>query len=185
MISRTSGERRNKNHCRSSLIPENMFTINAKYSDTVEVNAGIEKVRDFFVDVRNFIELMPGIESIHIDANGTAHWKIRADIPFVGSMKQKFDVRLTENSEERVEWSPAQGETKNLLRYAADFLEKGKNITLVHFSQAVELRRNSARDLHMLAGLAGESIISTEMSKRIAEMIKVFIGKAKDKLESE
>ena len=49
---------------------------------------------------------------------------------------------------------------------------------------AVELRRTSARELHMLAGLAGESIISNEMSKRIAEMITVFIDRAKAKLEN-
>ena len=32
-------------------------------------------------------------------------------------------------------------------------------------------------------GMAGESLISNEMSKRIAEMIKVFIDRAKEKLE--
>ena len=41
----------------------------------------------------------------------------------------------------------------------------------------------SARDLHYLAGLAGESLISSEMSKRIAEMIKIFIDRAKERLE--
>ena len=160
-----------------------MFTINAKYSDTVEVNANIKAVREFFSDIKNFIELMPGIESIHKDATGIAHWKIRADIPFIGSMTQKFDVQLTEDTESRIEWSPVVGETKNLLRYAAEFFEKGQDLTLVNFSQFVEMRRNSARELHMLAGLAGESIISGEMDKRIAEMIQNFTRKAKIKLE--
>jgi hypothetical protein len=35
----------------------------------------------------------------------------------------------------------------------------------------------------MLAGLAGESLISSEMSKKVTEMIKVFIQRAKEKLE--
>jgi hypothetical protein len=35
----------------------------------------------------------------------------------------------------------------------------------------------------MLAGLAGETVISNEMTKRITEMIKVFIQRAKDRLE--
>ncbi|HQY67423.1 MAG TPA: hypothetical protein PLD38_09095 [Pyrinomonadaceae bacterium] len=42
---------------------------------------------------------------------------------------------------------------------------------MVQFSQSAELRRRSARDLHLLAGLAGESLISSEMNKRIADMI--------------
>jgi hypothetical protein len=48
----------------------------------------------------------------------------------------------------------------------------------------VELRRRSARELHLLAGLAGETLISNEMAKKISEMIKVFIVRAKERLES-
>lgn len=161
-----------------------MFTVKAGYSDDIEVKSSIYKVREFFTDMNNFADLMPGIASIHTDAKGVAHWKIEADIPIVGSMIQKFAVQLTENNDERVEWFPVAVETQNFLRYSADFLEKAKNTTLVHFSQMVELRRKSARDLHMLAGLAGESIISNEMTKKITEMIRVFINRAKERLEA-
>ncbi len=160
-----------------------MFTVRAGYSDNVEVATSIERVRAFFADIKNFVDLMPGIASIHTDAKGITHWKIEAEIPVVGSMMQKFAVELAENSDERIEWFPIAVETQNFLRYSADFLEKAKNVTMVHFTQMVELRRKSARDLHILAGLAGESLISSEMSKRITEMIKVFIARAKERLE--
>ena len=160
-----------------------MFTIKAGYSDEIEFHSSIEKVRDFFCDFKNFADLMPGISSIHKDAKGVAHWKIEAEIPVVGSMMQKFAVELTEDSDERVEWFPIAVETQNFLRYSADFLEKAKNVTIVRFSQMVELRRKSARELHLLAGIAGESLISTEMSKKITEMIKIFIVRAKERLE--
>ena len=160
-----------------------MFTVKAGYSDDIELRTSVEKVREFFSDIRNFADLMPGIASIHTDAKGVAHWKIEAEIPFIGQMMQKFAVELAENSAERIEWFPVKVETQNFLRYSADFLEKARDVTLVHFSQMVELRRKSARDLHMLAGLAGETLISNEMSKRIAEMFKIFIQRAKEKLE--
>ena len=160
-----------------------MFTIHAKYSDQVEIKTNLEKVREFFSDIKNFVELMPSVESIHTDAKGIAHWTIRAEIPIVGAMMQKFNVQLEEDSEERIEWIPVAGESKNLLRYAADFVEKGTNSTLVRFTQAVEMRRDNARELHLLAGLAGESIISSEMSKKIAEMLKIFFSRAQEKLE--
>jgi hypothetical protein len=35
----------------------------------------------------------------------------------------------------------------------------------------------------MLAGLAGEGMISNEMTKKVTEMIKVFIQRAKERLE--
>lgn len=161
-----------------------MFTIRANYSDSVEVETSLEKARAFFLDIKNFVDLMPGVESIHVDARGVAHWTIRAEIPFIGAMTQKFAVEQTEDDEAIIEWSPATGEAKNLLRYAAEFLEKGKDLTLVQFSQAVEMRRKSARELHLLAGLAGEAVISGEMSKRIAEMLKLFVQRAKERLES-
>ena len=160
-----------------------MFTVRAGYSDNIEVKTNIERVREFFADIKNFVDLMPGIASIHTDAKGVAHWKIQAEIPVVGSMMQKFAVELAEDTEERIEWFPVAVETQNFLRYSADFLEKAKNVTMVRFSQMVELRRKSARDLHYLAGLAGESLISKEMSDRITEMIKTFINRAKERLE--
>ena len=160
-----------------------MFTIRADYRAQVEIGTSLEKVRRFFTDIRNFIEFMPSIEGIHADANGIAHWSIRAEVPLIGAFAQKFAVRLMENDEERVEWLPAFGETQNLLRYAAEFMEKSENLTLVNFSQNIELRRKSARELHTFAGLAGEAVISREMTKSLAEMMKVFIKRAKEKLE--
>ena len=161
-----------------------MFTIRAEYTDTQEVKASIKQVHEFFTDIKNFVELMPSVESIYADGQGIIHWKIRAEIPFAGAMIQNFAVELAENSEDRLEWIPTQGEQGNLLRYTADFLEKEKDVTVVRFAQIVELRRKSATDLHILAGLAGESIISSEMSKRIAQMIKIFVARAKERLES-
>jgi carbon monoxide dehydrogenase subunit G len=160
-----------------------MFTVKAGYSNDIEIMSSVDKVREFFLDIKNFAELMPGVQQVHTDAKGIAHWKVQTEIPLVGQILQKFALELSEASEQRIEWSPIRTEAENFLRYSADFLAKAKNVTLVHFSQMVELRRRSARDLHYLAGLAGESLISSEMSKRITEMIKVFIGRAKERLE--
>lgn len=160
-----------------------MFTVKAGYSNDIEIRSGIDQVREFFADITNFAKLMPGVDQVHVDAKGIAHWKVQAEIPVVGQMLQKFALELAESSDDRIEWSPVRSEAENLLRYSADFLEKAKNVTMVHFSQVVELRRRSARDLHYLAGLAGESLISSEMTKRITEMIRVFIEKAKERLE--
>lgn len=161
-----------------------MFTVKAGYSSDIEVVSGIAKVREFFGDIKSFAELMPGVIQAHTDANGIAHLKIQADIPLIGKMQQTFAVELTEDTEDRIEWSPIRIEAENFLRYSADFLEKAKGVTLIRFSQAVELRRKSARNLHYLAGLAGESLISHEMTKRFTELVQVFIDKAKKRLEN-
>ena len=161
-----------------------MFTIRTDFSDKFEVNAPIGKVREFFADIKNFIELMPNVESIHTTGDGTARWTIRADIPLIGAMRQSFVVGLAENTDERIEWIPKAGEKQNFLRYAADFVEKSADSTLVQFSQNVELRRNAARELHLLAGLAGESRVSQGMQREVAGMIRKFVQKAKEKMET-
>ena len=161
-----------------------MFTIRAATSDKFEVEIPIGKVREFFTDTRNFIELMPNVESILAGLDGSIRWTIRAEIPIVGAMRQSFSVELAENSDERIEWIPKAGEKQNLLRYAADFVEKNEGATLVKFSQAVELRRERARNLHLLAGLAGEAPISQAMQWEVSGMIKRFARKAKERLES-
>lgn len=161
-----------------------MFTIRAGFTDKIEIKTNIDKVRDFFSDIKNFVDLMPGVASIHTDSKGVAHWKIQADIPHIGQIMQRFELFLAENSEERLEWFPLKEETHNFMRYSADFLSKARDVTVIQFSQMVELRRKSGRELHMLAGLAGESLISSELSKKVQEMIKVFIQRAKERLES-
>ena len=61
---------------------------------------------------------------------------------------------------------------------------RGHNV-LIKVSQHVELRRAHARELHRLAALVGEGAISSEMQKRVAEMIKTFLERAQAKLEGE
>lgn len=160
-----------------------MFTIRAMHSETVSVRVGFSPVRDFFTNIRNFIELMPNIDSIWTDNQGVTHWQISTHIPFVGTFSERFPIVQTEHSNERVEWSPHQDEKLNLMKFAADFLPKGAVSTKVMLTQTIELRRNSPTDLHLLAGFAGESLISSEMTKSVAEMMQKFIGRAKERLE--
>ena len=161
-----------------------MFIIKAGYSDKFDVNAGIEKVREFFGENRYIVEMMDGVESIHTDGKGVTRWKIRAEVPLIFSLTVSFAVELAENDEDRIEWIPAKGETQNFLKYSAEFFEMDEDLTAVQLMQNVEIRRKSARELHPLAGLAGESLISGEMKRRIGEMVGKFINQAQRKLET-
>ena len=160
-----------------------MFRIKAEYSEQVELKTSIARARKFFGDLRNFTELMPGIESIKKEASGIIRWTVRADVPLLGAMRAAFAVEQTDDTPERIEWSPAPSENQNYLRYAADFEERGATRTLVRIVQRVELRRRHAKELHLLAGLIGESRISSEMQKRVTEMVKTFLQRASAKLE--
>jgi len=161
-----------------------VFRIKAEYSEQFELKTNLERARQFFGELRNVVDLMPGIENIRSEANGIKRWMVRTDVPMLGSMRAAFAVELTDDSPHRLEYSPAVGETSNFLRYVAAFEERGAK-TLVRIVQRVEMRRSSARDLHMLAGLLGEGRLSAEMQKRVAEMIKTFLQRARAKLEGQ
>src|SRR6478672_6340343 len=163
---------------------EQMFRIKASYADQLELRTTLEKAREFFGELRNFADLMPGIEGIRNEAGGIMRWVVRAEVPVIGAVGASFTVEKTEDSPERLEWSPARTEMKNYLRYAAAFEERGQKV-LIRFVQHVELRRKHAMDLHRLAILVGEGRISAEMQKRVREMIKTFLERARVKLEEE
>lgn len=161
-----------------------MFRIKASYKDQLELKTSLERAREFFGELRNFVDLMPGIEAIKKDASGIMRWVVRADVPVIGAVRANFAVAKTTDDPDRLEWSPIPGEAKNYLRYAAAFEERGHKV-LIRIAQHVELRRPHAKDLHLLAGLIGEGAISAEMQKRVAEMIKIFLERARAKLEGE
>ncbi len=159
-----------------------MFLVRAAYSEQLDLRASLERARAFFNDLRNFVELMPGVEKITSEAGGVVRWLIRADVPVIGSMRQAFAVAQSINSEDRIEWTPVANERKNLLRYTAVFEQLGE-ITRIRIEQRVELRRQSPRELHLLAGLAGESRLSAEMQKGVTEMMRTFLQRARARLE--
>ena len=161
-----------------------MFRIKASYTGQLELRTTLERAREFFGELKNFADLMPGIEGIRKESSGIVRWLVRAEVPVIGSVQASFAVRKTEDRPERLEWSPAGSEMKNYLRYAAAFEVRGHNV-LIKISQHVELRRPHARDLHSLAAFIGEGAISSELQKRITEMIKTFLERAQDKLEGE
>ena len=67
-----------------------MFTVKAGYSNDIEIRSSAERVREFFLDIRNFADLMPGVMQVHTDAKGIAHWRVQTEIPMVGQILQKF-----------------------------------------------------------------------------------------------
>src|SRR5256885_12834484 len=161
-----------------------MFRIKASYTGQVELKTTLDRAREFFGELKNFADPMPGNEGIRKESSGIVRRLVRAEVPVIGSVQASFAVRKTEDRPERLEWSPAGSEMKNYLRYAAAFEVRGHNV-LIKISQHVELRRSHARDLHRLAALVGEGAISSEMQKRVGEMIRTFLERAQTKLEGE
>src|SRR5438270_13711053 len=96
-----------------------MFAIRAAFDEQVEWRTSAERAREFFSDLRNYAELMPGVERITADALGVARWPIRAEARVVGSLRQAFSVFQAVDPPSGIECSPAAAESKNSLRCSA------------------------------------------------------------------
>ena len=77
-----------------------MFRIKASYADQLELRTTMEKAREFFGELRNFADLMPGIEGIRKEAGGIMRWVVRAEVPVIGAVHATFTVEKTEDSPE-------------------------------------------------------------------------------------
>jgi carbon monoxide dehydrogenase subunit G len=158
-----------------------MFKLKAEYREEFEVKSGLATAHAFFSDTDNFVRLMPGVEEISTLPDGSKRWIIRSEVPVVGSIPVKFQVRQTDDQSDRIEWSPIGGEKKNFLKYSISFEDKGQSLT-VHVDQRVELRRENASEFHALAGWIGESRLSAEMEKMLSGMMRTFLQKAREVL---
>ena len=158
-----------------------MFRVKSSFKTQFEIQAPVNKVRDFFRNLANFTDLLGGVDSIRRESGGIARWTIATDTP-VGRVRLSLPVRETSPHADVIEWSPALHENQNLLRYSLKFEER-KGVTLVRVSQQVELRRNRAWDLHPGVGLMGEARLSSALERRINEAIEGFLARVKEKLE--
>jgi carbon monoxide dehydrogenase subunit G len=158
-----------------------MFRVKSSFKKELEINAPLEKVRDFFADLQNLADMLWGVESIHREP-GLARWTIATDTP-VGRIRFSFPVRETSPNPNVIEWSPALNETKNLLRYSLKFANS-KRTTQVDISQQVELRRKRAWDLHPGVALMSEARLNSALQRRINAAIEDFLVRVKEKLET-
>jgi hypothetical protein len=159
-----------------------MFIIKSNVTETFEVQTSLIKAQKFYSDSKNYVELMPNVESIGTDAQGTVRWNIAVDVPLVGRWKMPFAVEFL-TTDNLVEWHPSPVEKQNYLMCVTRLVEKNENSVAVTISHNLELRRNKASEFHPLAGFAGENMISGEMKSEVAKMLKLFIKSSKQRLE--
>lgn len=160
-----------------------MFKVRAEFREDLEIGAGRERVREFFGDLENFVRLMPGVESIGEEAEGVLRWTVFVDVGLVGTLRGSFRIVQIDNQPLRIEWGPAPDEKKNLLRYGVSFEERSSSRTLVRVALRVELRRQRASELHLMAGLLGEGRVSASVQERVNQMMKAFLKRARAQLE--
>ncbi len=102
-----------------------MFRVKSSFKTQLEIQAPVNRVRDFFRNLSNFTDLLGGVDSIRRETGGIARWTIATDTP-VGRVRLSLPVRETSPRADMIEWSPAINENQNLLRYQIKFEEQSR-----------------------------------------------------------
>ena len=160
-----------------------MFTIKSNVTQSFEILTSFANALKFFSNDENYVQLMPNLESINTDAKGITRWNVAVEVPLIGRWKMTFAVDFL-TTEDTIEWFPASIEQQNYLRCVTQLVKKGENLISGQISHNLELRRSQAADFHMLAGMAGEKMISSEMQNEVSRMLKTFLQKSKERLEN-
>lgn len=159
-----------------------MFIIKSNVNEKYEFQSSLENIWNFFAHGNNYVEFMPNLDSIHTDGRGISRWNVSVNVPLIGSWKMAFAVDFLA-SDDIIEWHPSITEKQNFLRCVTHLVERNNNFVEVRVSLNLELRRAQAKEFHLLAGMAGESLISQEMQTEVTKMLGIFMQKAKEKLE--
>lgn len=168
---------------RNASIKAPMFIVRSNVIESFEYQTPIANARSFFSHGANYIGVMPNLESIHTDERGVTRWNIAVEVPLIGRWKMPFAVDFL-SADDIIEWYPAGIEKLNFLRCVTELSPRSETSTMVRITHNLELRRKHATELHALAGLAGERMISREMESEVTRMLKVFMVRAKEKLEN-
>ena len=71
-----------------------MFRVKSSFKTELEIQAPVDKVRDFFRNLSNFTDLLGGVDSIRRESGGIAGWTVATDTP-VGRVRLSLPVRET------------------------------------------------------------------------------------------
>jgi hypothetical protein len=160
-----------------------MFRIKADCNEEIEIKISQAEAFSWFGDAANFVSLLPNLESVTTERDGSLRWTIRADVPTLGAMRVPFRVTRADTPPSRIEFVPALAERQNYLRCVATFAALGPALTRVKVTQTVDLRRSDAKLLHVMAAVVGATRISAETQKQMSAKLREFLRAARRQLE--
>ena len=160
-----------------------MFRIKADCNEEIEAKISQADAYAWFSDTANFVALLPNLESVTPERDGSLKWTIAADVPTLGVMRVPFRVSRHDAPPNRIEFVPALAERQNYLRCVATFAALGPALTRVKITQTVDLRRAEAKSLHVLAAVVGSARISAETQKQMSAKLREFLQAARIRLE--
>jgi uncharacterized membrane protein len=149
------------------------FTISAEVENKTTINLSQKIVHDYFEDLTIYPKFFPDMVSVTDKGNNQSEWTYRVDYPLAEAWNAVFEQFKKGTSENLL--FESNSTDQNYLKCNASFTSVSSNRTLVDIYIKVVLTREKASDIHFLAGVLGEKLISEKMKSKLDDDLQTFI----------
>jgi hypothetical protein len=163
---------------------ESLFTVDASASASYSVSVPREALRSYLDDIGLFSRNMPGVVGVTlIDANRYLY-RTERTVPLSPSLKTDFEVRKETHGDSLTIYRSTDENSFNYMACSVLIRPRDAGHTSIDIQLRVRLTRENASEIHWLAPLLGESLISRQMSIDLEEMLHDFIERSNEELYS-
>lgn len=113
--------------------------------------------------------------SVTDEGNNKSEWTYRVDYPLSPAWDVTFDEKENDSPNSELKFESDKN-NNNYLYCSAVFRQVSESQTGVDITIKVRLTRDKASDIHFLAGVLGEKLISEKMKSKLEDDLQTFIN---------
>jgi len=151
------------------------FTISAEVEQSASFNINQKTVHDYFLNLNIYPKYFPDMVSVTDDGNNKSEWTYKVDYPLSPTWDITFDEKENDSPNSQLVFESDKN-NNNYLYCRAVFKNISETQTGVDITIKVTLTREKASDIHFLAGIMGEKLISEKMKSKLEDDLQTFIG---------
>ncbi len=159
-----------------------LFTVDASASVTYEVAIPRQELGTYLDDIGLFARNMPGV--VAVEPIGTQRYLYRTErsIPLSTPMRTDFEVCRATEGDSLTIYRSTNDQSSNYMECRVLIRPEGASQTSIGIHLRVRLIREHASDIHWLAPLLGETLISRQMSLDLEDMLHEFVNRSTQEL---
>jgi carbon monoxide dehydrogenase subunit G len=156
------------------------FHVAAAITGTYQVPIGKPALFAYLSDPKTFAVHMPNVLDIDRVADGFYRWRFKIDLPLAEPVilvvHTAFDCNA-DTHEIKVDTAPDEVQTYLMCHVSFDELAPNgeEPQTDVKLQLKITIKRNDCNEIHPLAYMVSEDVVTYEMQKMMAEIVDAFV----------
>lgn len=155
-------------------MPNGTFEIHADIHTVYDVPIAKARLMTHLFAPTVFERYMPGVKAVTDKGDDCYEWQYRIEMPFAEALELAILTKRGQG-ENCVEFCAANAEAENQMRCSLGFKETDAARTDVELKLSIGVRRKSGSEIHPLAMLFGEGMMSYQMRLKMESIATDFL----------